>query len=294
MEQQSRAYLSKTLSMTIRSCSLSRDDLRKLIDKLQEYSKSASEIELSHFKDNIDNQNPPDNFDTMLKNLKEAFDLRLTVTGTEGQELFGTIPEVFENNNFPDQVLGVFIDSTLAHKANYNYFPRNHFQLFLDFSKSRLIDFSITPSQPTPNNSNFKASGLDSTWTNGIFNEVRNLLIKRSSSFFWIHKQYIYDIILWLVGYPMGFWACYKLSRYIKSVFGEISIFLQSAAYVYIFLLALSLVHFLFRYSRWIWPVVEYKTQYDKASKHRKTLGVVVLGLVGAMTWDLIKLLFSN
>lgn len=111
----------------------------------------------------------------MLKNLKDGFDIRLSVTGTEGQELFGNIPEVFENNNFPDQVLRVFINSTLALKENYNYFPRNHFQLFLDFSKSRLIDFSITPSQPTPNDSNFKASGLDSTWTNGIFNEVRNL-----------------------------------------------------------------------------------------------------------------------
>lgn len=59
MEKQSRAYLFNTLSMTIRSCTLSRDDLRKLIDKLQEYSSLASEIELSHFKENIDKQSPP-------------------------------------------------------------------------------------------------------------------------------------------------------------------------------------------------------------------------------------------
>lgn len=292
MEEKSRAYLSNTLSMTIRSCSLGREDLRKLIDKLQEYSQSASEIEVSHFKDNIEKQGPPKDLETMIKNLREAFDLRLTVTGTEGQELFGTIQEVFEHNNFPDQVLRVYVDSTLALKANYNYFPRNHFQLFIDFGKPQLIDFSITPSQPTPNDSNFKSSGVDSTWANGIFNEVRNFITKRRSSFSWIHKQHIYDIILWLLGYPIGFWVCYRLSGYIKSVFGEISIFLQSAAYVYIFLISLFLIHFLFRYSRWIWPVIEYKTQDDKASKHRKTLGVIVLGLVGAMAWDLIKLLF--
>ena len=114
MEEKSRAYLSNTLSMTIRSCSLGREDLRKLIDKLQEYSQSASEIEVSHFKDNIEKQGPPKDLETMIKNLREAFDLRLTVTGTEGQELFGTIQEVFEHNNFPDQVLRVYVDSTLA------------------------------------------------------------------------------------------------------------------------------------------------------------------------------------
>ena len=145
MEQQSRAFLTNTLSMTIPSCSLSKEDLRKLIDKLQEYSISASDIEITHFNKRFENQDPPKDLETMIKNLKEAFELRLTVTGTEGQELFGTIKEVFEHNNFPDQVLTVFIDSTLALKANHNYFPRNHFQLFLDFGKPRLVDFSITP-----------------------------------------------------------------------------------------------------------------------------------------------------
>lgn len=294
MEHQSKAYLSNTLSMPIRSFSLDREDLRKLIEKLQEYSKLASEIEISHFKDNIEKQEPPENLENMVKDLREAFDLKLTVAGREGQQLFGTIQEVFENNNFPEQVLTVFIDSTLVLKASYNYSPRNHFQLFLDFDRSRLVDFSITPSQPTPNNSNFKASGLDATWTNGIFNEVRNFITRRRSSFFWIHKQHVYDIILWLFGYPMGFWACYKLSKYIKNIFGGVSVFVQSAAYVYIFLVSLFLIHFLFRYARWIWPVIEYKTLDDRASKHRKTSGVIVLSLIGAMTWNLIKVLFSN
>jgi hypothetical protein len=135
MEIQSKAYLSNTLSMSIRSCSLNKDDLKKIVDKLQEYNKKAAEIEETHFKKKIEKQGPTENLDLMLKNLKEAFDLRMTVTETEGQELFGTMPEVFEHNNFPDQVLKVFIDSTLALKANYNFFPRNHFQLLLDFSK---------------------------------------------------------------------------------------------------------------------------------------------------------------
>jgi hypothetical protein len=292
MDQQSQAFLSNTLSTKIPSCALSREDLRKLIDILQDYNITASDIEISHFNKNIDKQNPPKDLDTIIQNLKEAFKLRLTVTGTEGQELFGTIKEVFEHNNFPDQVLTVYINSTLALKTNYNYFPRNHFELLLDLGRPNLLDFSIAPSQPTPNNSHFKSSGLDSTWTNGIFNEVRNFISKRRSNYSWIHKQSAYDALLWFFSYPFGFWVCYKLSNFINSLFKDI--FVKSAAYLYVFLISLLLIHFIFKYSRWIWPVIDFKSHENKSSKHRKVLGSIILGLVVALLWDLIKYLSSN
>ena len=294
MDNSKKVFLSNTLSMIVPACSLSKEDIRKIVDKLQAYSNAAFDIETNHLHQTLKEPNQNDNIDGLIDDLKSAFELRLTVTNEDGQELFGTINEVFEHNNFPEQLLRIYIDSSLILKTNLNYFPRNHFQLFINFEKPNLLEFNFLPSQPTPNNSYFKATGFDSTWANGIFNEFRNYINKRRSGSSWIHKQQIYDVILWLFGYPFGFWVCFKMSKVINVLFSEISVFIESAVYVYVFLISIYLIHFIFRYSRWIWPVLEYKSSEDKALKHRRTFWIIFIGLLTAMVWDCIKYLAFN
>ena len=56
-----------------------------------------------------------------------------------GKELYGTISEVFDSVNFPENVKSLYINSEIRLKARYNYTPKNHFKLFIDFSKRSLI-----------------------------------------------------------------------------------------------------------------------------------------------------------
>jgi len=288
MEKDSKASLRNKISKKIESCCLDRDELNKLCQILQERSSAAGDIEVMNFKqgDMTDEQ-----YENEKKLLKEAFELRVTVVGIDGEEIYGSIVDVFKSPNFPDQINTLYINSDTILKAVYNWYPRNSLEVFLDFGKPGLFDFSLMPSQPTPNASNFTVTGYDVTWVNGVFNEVLKFIEKRPSALKWIHKHTIYDFLLWIFGFPFGFWVAYKSSNFISGFFGRFSIFVQSAAYVYVFLASLFLLRILFHYARWICPMVEYRSQRDRSIKHRFLLGTIFLGLIVAILYDLIKFL---
>lgn len=289
MENTQTSLIRNNLVKQIRSLSISKSDLKKLLEILQERNRSAGDIEISHFKqmDQTDEQ-----FEQNKKTLKNGFELRITVNSKDGVELFGSIDDIFNSPNFPDDIGSIYVNSDTVLKANYNYSPGNHFSFFLDFNKPEPLNFSFLPSQATPNNSNISVVGFDATWAHGVFNEFDSFLKKHPSKLTWLHKHSIYDLLLWIVGFPFGFWACSQLSPLLNKVFGHFSSFVQSASYVYIFLASVFLFRILFHYTRWIWPLIEYQSPQNKAFKHRITLGTIILGLVSAIFYDIIKILF--
>ncbi|KKL48448.1 hypothetical protein LCGC14_2325400, partial [marine sediment metagenome] len=68
--------------------------------------------------------------------------------------------------------------------------------------------------------------------------------------------------------------------------------FVQNAAYVYVFLASLIFFRLLFHYARWVWPLVEYRSPRNAALKHRVTLGIITLGIVTTLIYDLVKAIF--
>lgn len=235
---------------------------------------------------------PDEEYEKNKNLLRKGFELNLTVTGIDGQELYGDVNDIFSSPNFPDEIKTIYLNSEIPLSVNYQYHPRNSFTLFLDFFKPDIFDFSLLPSQPTPNGSNIEVKGYDATWVHGLFNEFNNFINKRPSQFPWLHRHTIYDILLWPFGIPFGFWSSYKLSGFVKTLFGNVSVFVESAAYVYVFLVALFLFRVLFHYARWIWPLVEYRTSKNKALKHRIFLSTITVGLIGKIIYDVIKALF--
>lgn len=293
MEKKAQPSLTNRQYMKIDACSLSKEDIHKLLDILQERNDNAKEYEIKFVKDalkQLDTQeeDKKELNEEDIKKLEEGFELKVTIVGTDNQELYGSVDEVFSSTNFPDQVLSVYVNSKIPLEAGQNYFIKNSFELSLDFRKQPVLNLSIMVSSPTPNNSYFVASGYDATWVDGIFNAVNNFFKKKSKAGSWIHQSNVYDILLLIISIPVGFWACFKLSTLINK-FASFSVFIKSALYVYIFFITLHFFHFAFRYARWIWPLVEYKSADDKSSKHRKILGAIILGLVGTIIWDIIK-----
>jgi hypothetical protein len=165
--------------------------------------------------------------------------------------------------------------------------------LFLDFRKPEVLNFSILPSQETNNESNFEIEGRDVTWVNGVFQEFFDFVERRPSTAPWLHRHSVYDVLLWLVGFPLSFWICSKLAPFVEGVAGGLSTFLKSALYFYVFVIALNLLRIAFHYARWIWPLTEFRSEMSSSIKHKTILSLILSGLGLAALYDFIKWFFQ-
>lgn len=275
----------------IRSFSADRNELRKLLEILQERAFAAETIEEQQLEKRL--EQTEDQFKQAKRELKEGFELFITLSGVDGRKLTGNISQIFDSPNFPEEVKEVFFDTATPLRSRYNYHPRNKMVLFLDFWKPEVLNFTILPSQETENASNFEIEGSDVTWVNGVFQEFFDFIDRRPSTSPWLHRHSIYDVLLWLVGFPLSFWICAKLSPFVEPVFGGGLVFLKSALYFYVFVVALNLLRIAFHYARWIWPLTEFRSERSKSIKHKAILSIIVSGLCLAALYDLIKWLFQ-
>jgi Zn-finger nucleic acid-binding protein len=271
-------------SKKIRSLSLDRTELRRLLELLQERSLAAGEIEVSHYqkRDQTD-----DAFDANKKTIKDGFFLLLTVKGSDGVNLTGSIETVFNSPDFPDAVASVYFDTSNPLRNQHNYTPRNKCVLFLDFTRPEVFNFSLMPSQETPNNSNFGVQGHDATWVHGVYHELESYITDHPSTSWILHRHTTYDLLVWTLGFPLGFWGCFRLSPLVSKATD--SSFLGAALYVYIFLACLLVLRILFHYARWIWPLVEFRGPRNKSIKHKVIWSALALSLIGSAVYDLIK-----
>ena len=288
MEDKQESLISTKLTRQIRSFSAGKDDLYKLFKILKERNDSARDIEVANFKQ-VDQT--AKEYEENRQLLYDSFELKITVNGSDGSQLYGSVSEIFESPNFPERVQSIFSNSATVFEVRWNFVPRNRFELLLDFSKPRLLDFSFLPSQATPNPSAFAVSGYDTTWVHGVFNEASTFVDNHRARGTWFHKHSVYDLLLYAFGFPFAFWVVYKSSGYVARVFGGFSEFVKAACYVYVFVASLIIFRVLFHYARWLWPLLDYQTTSDKATKHRVVLCTIVIGLIIALIYDLVKTL---
>ena len=133
MEQQNQAILTTELSEQITACAFSKADLQALCEKLQESSYEAAEEEISHYNP-IDR--PPEQILADKESLRLGFELQVAVRGIDDKVVDGTIPVVFNSPRFPDKVKSLYINSELDLRNLYNWFPRNRFELLLEFRQT--------------------------------------------------------------------------------------------------------------------------------------------------------------
>jgi len=274
-------------SMKVSSLTLDKEGLLAFCRRLQERARAAGDIEVAHYQRG---EQTDDQYQVNLKSLRAGFEIRVTVAGKNGENLWGIVGEIFSSPNFPDEVKSLFVDSASPLKASHNYYVRNSFAIFLDFSKRRILDFTLMPSLETPNESNIKVSGYDATWVNGVFAELKKFVDAHSSSLSVVHTHSVYDVLLWILGFPLGFWACYRLSPLIEGTFARSSTFLVSALYVYCFVATLFLFRFLFHYLRWVCPLVEYRARSSTVVAHRLLLSAIAVSVIGSFVYDLLKI----
>lgn len=291
MENLMKATLHLRQKERIRSFSVGKLELRQLLELLQERSSAAADLEISHW---VKPETKSDaEYEAEKNEVRDGFVLRPTVTGIDGRELYGTISELFASPNFPEEVAQLYVNTEIPLKTKFNYQPGNCFQLFLDFGKPAVLNFSIMPSTETANESTFSVNGRNATWVNGVFSEVVKFISQKRSAHSWLHRHSIYDLLLWLIGFPVSFWLCSKASPLISFLSDSSSEFLKAAAYFYVFIISISLLRVLFHYARWIWPLVEYRSESNRSIKHRATLWMILLGIISSFAYDVAKWIFK-
>lgn len=276
-------------SKSIASLSFDKDELKMILVLLQERANSACEFEYKKIEAINDEGY---NKELAKANLKACSMLRITIAGHENKELFGSIDEVFNSVSFPEKVKSLYVHSELPYKAQLNYYPENFFELFIDFSKPKIFDFSFLPGERTPNGSQFRVEGSDNTWVNGVFHEIDAFLGTKPSKFSNVHRGSIYDLLVWFLGFPIGFWTCYKFSTLIKKTFSDRP-FLESAFFVYLFFISLFSIRILFHYSRWVYPMIEYRGKNERSIQHQFALGSILLGITATLIYEIGRLFFS-
>lgn len=291
MESTRQPRINNRQTMVVSSLSLDKDDLRRFCDILQERANSAAEIEVGLFQKN---EHTDVQYEANKQTIRDSFQLNITISGKDGEELWGSIGEVFESANFPEQVKSLYVDSESTLRYVHNYYPHNSFKIFLDFSKPKIFDLSLMPSHGTPNESDIEVKGYDAIWVNGVFSEIKKFIDNRSSTLSIVHSHSVYDILLWTLGYPLSFWVCYKFSEKIESVFGVSNAFATSALYLYAFIATLFVFRVLFHYLRWVCPLVEYRSKGNRMLAHRALFAILSVGWFGQFLNDLAKWLFKT
>lgn len=289
MQGQQDVSIKNRLSQKISSLSLDKNELKKLCEILQERFNGAADLEIKAF---ARGNQTDEEFENNKKTLQECFELKVTISGTNGEELYGATEDVFNSPNFPDDIETFYVNSETILRAVHNYYPRNSFNVFLQFSKPKILDFSFMPSQSTPNESKIEVQGYDATWTNGVFNEITNYFQRRSTSLSIVHNHSIYDVLLWVLGFPFAFWVSFKASSSIETIFSNFNPFVKNAVYLYIFIATLFGFRILFHYLRWVCPLVEYRSPKNKILIHRAVLATLFIGVFGAFIHDVIKYIF--
>jgi len=267
------------------ACSFDKSELRTFLAILQERLDAAAEIEIGRFPQN---QQTDEEYGHSKKEIRWGYKLRPTVTGEDGRELYGTVEEIFDSPNFPDVIKSVYINSAIPLDAAYNFRIHNSVEIFIDFSRPAIFDFHVMPGQRTPNGTHYKVQGQDATWVNGLFREMQSFVSSHRSAVPWLHEHSIYDLFLWVLGFPLGFWLCFKVSPLLPE--GETALlFVRAALYLYIFLLALVGMRALFHYARWVFPIAEYRHVRSRYLHHRTALAALSIGLFGSVLYDIIK-----
>jgi hypothetical protein len=256
-----------TQQQQILSFSVDREELRYLLDLLQEKSSGAAEIEVEYVKE-LEGQTD-EQLQQASKDLQDGFRLSITISGSEGGKLTEGIEELFDSPDFPEEVKDVFFNSEIPLHAKYNCQPRNKIILFLDFGRPRLLRFTMLSPKEPRNESNIEVTGQDAAWVNGVFQEFSGFVSRRPSAFPWLHRNSVYYIIVLLLGIPLGFWVCRQAAPSVEIILAGHSPYLRAAVYFCIFVFSLSTLRTGWRYARWIWPLIEYRSARNKYIKHK-------------------------
>ena len=269
----------------LRGLSITVDDVRRIVEKLQRQVEEERKREVARLLENEPNDQA--HREQIEANCLQAFQINVTIYGTDGESLSGYGTELFDSPDIAEPIDSIYISNSAAFQSVTGHDPLNKFTLNLDFSTPPLVDNNNPVSNPTPNFSNLTVEGDQDAWIASIREAVIGILDKKSNRRSFMHGAFVYDIGLVLLGFPAAIYMCWRCSDFVEVKLGVLSPFISTAAYIYIVFFVLSVYRVLFGYTKWAFPTVELTDNKSGSKTHRKFWVGIVLSLLASAIYDL-------
>lgn len=272
-----------TKQVNIRASGYNIDDIRNIFLAFQKLVTEQGDIEISGITKAPDKSE--EEFEQFKKQVRTAFDVRVTVIRADGSSTIGDNIDVVTIKPNGPIITKIYMSNAAPFQNVVGTNPSHSFELLLDFSVPPLLDPVTPASGATPNNSLLTISGDRAGWIAGAERAYSENIRK---NFTWravLHRPFIYDAGLIPIAIPGALYACWLTSGWIESFFSG-SAFLSSAAYIYIFAMAVWAYRILFSYTKWAFPMLEIIDQPNTSYKHRLILGGITFALAGAFFWN--------
>ncbi len=268
-------------NLSIPSCSVSADDLRRLYQILEKKAGEAADYQVAALQQQLGQT--VEQFEQFKGNVRSSLDLVVRVQGSSGEWTSATTIEALRDDSIPTSIAMVEYHSAFLFRGQFNIEPQNSFSLTLDFTKTSILDLTNLAVDPDVNKSAAFITGQNATWVNGVYEELRTFFNDRTTAHGLLHSRYAYDLLVLSIGFPVSFAFVYRADRVLKPVL-NLPDALFVALYVYLVLVALIGFRLVFNYAKWIFPKIEGPTRRQRGPKRHKaflaTIGVALLSLV--------------
>ena len=279
-------YINKRVPLGAITISLA--DVKRIFERLSKHLEEEADRQIRELV------RPPDQseeeFAKQVAHVRKgAFRITITISGSDGQDLFGDSLELFDSPNLPEDIASIYMTNTVSYKGQTGREPPNRFSMVLDFSKPNLVDNNNPVSNPTPNNSNIAVDGDRDSWVAAISEASMGVLAKRKNGRNRLHAAFVYDIGLMLLALPFGLYLCWRSSGLVEAQLGKFSPFLSAVAYVYLMMIGLWLYRIMFGYTKWAFPTVELSDAQNLSKRHRAVWYVIMTGVISGAIIELWK-----
>ena len=281
------ASMAPEREIKIGSTSIAVDDVKNIFSRLERIVHQLGEQEIAGLKKPTELTKKQ--WDERKSNVKrDAFRVTATIVGSSGDVVHDDKIGMFDLPDRPIDVSLIYMTNITAYNWVAKAKPTRSFELWLDFSKSKLLDSERFVSSPTLNTSRLKIASDKTDWIAVVSEAVVGVISEKKNKTTFLHQAFVYDLGLFLVGLPFAFYLAWKLSGVTNSIFSKYSQFLEIAANVYVMLVAISLYRVLFGYTKWAFPSMELKENARSVYRHRAIWGLIVIGLAVNFITDLI------
>lgn len=279
MDAEVKIYKSEIRSKRQPSCSLNLSYFRKVFDIVKELSKEAANFEVSQLKREAFKSD--EEFENTKKDLIKLYEVSMTVRGAKGELFVSHDKSIFDEDNLPNTTTFISFDSAALFRLALSREPLNSVKIEFDFSKPSIFDFLSGPSKATQNSSIIQVMGQHQTWVQGSYERILSTLDGYTTRRGWLHKQNVYDLLLWFIIVPLTFLNFHRLQLHFSDSLEKVPNIFLVGIYIYVFILVLYLFMIFFNYARWLYPYMELKTSLkNTAAIHRSIVFIVTLGII--------------
>lgn len=115
------------IQVAIKACTLAKADLKSIFHILDEKNREAAELQVTKLVNNPGQS--AEEFSALCSKVRASYKITVTISGSDGEEIFGNDASMFDKPNIPDKIIRAFYSNVTTFQQTFNVFPLNTINL---------------------------------------------------------------------------------------------------------------------------------------------------------------------